>query len=517
MGPSCVIRRRGPYGEMNLHKTPLGLRTSFIWHSWVVAGLLIALASVLRFYGLDGQLWFDEISALRGYRKPFLETLTTFPIFFPNPLYELLAHASLVSFGESAASIRLPAAVFGVGCVLIFYRLAQRCLGPGEAVLAATLLAVSYHHVYYSQDARGYTTYLFFALLATDRLLVLLETMRWRTALTYAAASALATYAHPFGLFVLAGHMLVALPTAWSRRNAGDRVAPTPTQVIATAALGTVATLILYAPLIRDSVAYAFTEARSVGHGPRVLALLPELIEGMRASFGSSPVLLLGVVVGALGASDLFRRCPVALSLLVTPLTISAITIAVLGAGVHPRYFLLALPLAYMVGTRGLTQGLRWLLERVPWLSAKNLFRAQIACAVLITIVACVPLLRYYALPKQDFVGAIREVHDLAGPEDQVVAADLAGRAITGYYDPDFRVVDDLEGLLRVEAMGRRVWVVTTLERPMAERAPELLARLHRQYERVRVLAGSVGDGSLRIYMREMRGTADEEAGPGRR
>jgi 4-amino-4-deoxy-L-arabinose transferase-like glycosyltransferase len=475
--------------------------TRVILHPWFVAGLLLALATALRFYHLDGQLWLDEISALRGYRKPFLETLTTFPVFFPNPLYELIAHASLVSLGESAASIRLPAAVFGVGSILIFYRLAQRCLRPGEAVLAAALLGVSYHHVYYSQDARGYTAYLFFALLAADRLLALLETMRWRTAFTYTAGSALATYAHPFGIFVLVGQIPVALATAWSRRKTGVR--PTPTDVLATGALGALATIILYAPLIRDSMEYAFTEARNATHGPRMLALLPELIEGMRASFGASPVLLLGVVVGVIGAFDLARRRAVALSLLVAPLVISALTIAVLGAGVHPRYFLLALPLGYLVGTRGLVRVVGWLLERVPWLSAENRFRTQIAIAVLVTIVACIPLLRYYSLPKQDYLGALREVRQLAGPEDQIVTADLAGTAITAYYDPHLRVVNRLQDLLEIEASSRRVWVLTTLERVMAGRAPDLLTRLHGQYELVRTLAGSVGDGSLRIYMRE--------------
>ena len=64
--------------------------------------VLVAVSAALRLYQLDGQLWHDEISALRGYRRPFLDTITTFPIFFPNPLYELMAHGSLLLFGENA-------------------------------------------------------------------------------------------------------------------------------------------------------------------------------------------------------------------------------------------------------------------------------------------------------------------------------------------------------------------------------------------------------------------------------
>lgn len=493
---------------MNIFKCPTWSLTGFVSQPWLCVGSLLILASALRFYQLDSQLWLDEISALRGYRKPFLVTLTTFPVFFPNPLYELMAHACLVLFGESALSVRLPAAVFGVAGVLIFYRLARRCLGSGEALLAGALLAVSYHHVFYSQDARGYTTYLFFALLATDRLIALLETMRWRTAFAYAAVSAMAAYAHPFGLFVLLGQMIVAVPTALSRRRAGDRTAPAPVQIIGTAALGGLAVLILYAPLIQDSIAYAFTEARTETHGPRGLALLPELVEGLRAGFGGWPVLILGIVLGVKGTLDLLRRHPVAFSLLAAPLIISTLTMAALGAGIHPRYFLLALPLAYLVGTRGLMQAVRWLLEGALRLSMATSFRAQIVFGVLVAILACFPLLNYYAMPKQDYVGALRGIRELAHPEDRVVAASAAPRTVSGrlvweYYDSNLQVVDGMEDLLQVEAAGRRVWVVTTLERVMSGRAPKLLTHLHRQYRLIRVLPGSVGDGAMRIYVRE--------------
>ena len=72
-----------------------------------------------------------------------------------------MAHVGILTLGESALSIRLPSALFGVAGVLMFYRLARRCLEPAETLLAGVLLAVSYHHISYSQDARGYTTYLF--------------------------------------------------------------------------------------------------------------------------------------------------------------------------------------------------------------------------------------------------------------------------------------------------------------------------------------------------------------------
>ena len=129
--------------------------------------VLTAVAAPLRLYKLESQLWLDEIAALTGgYRRPILEILTTFPGYFPHPLYELLGRVSLVLNGESALSIRLPAALFGIAGVLMFYKLARRLFSPGEAFVATLMIAVSYHHIYYSQYARGYTSYLFFFLAA---------------------------------------------------------------------------------------------------------------------------------------------------------------------------------------------------------------------------------------------------------------------------------------------------------------------------------------------------------------
>lgn len=470
--------------------------------TWLHATLLVSVAAALRFYRLDGQLWLDEISALRGYRKPFLETLTTFPAFFPNPLYELMAHASLLLFGESALSIRLPAALFGVASVIVFFQLARRCLSRGEAVFASALFSVSYHHIFFSQDARGYTTYLFFALLSTDRLLALLEEMKWRTAIVYGVLAALATYAHPFGVFVLAGHMLVAWVVAWSRRGEVGNSGPTQRQILGTAVLGGLATLLLFAPLVSDAVSYALTEARLSGHGPRLLDAVPELLNGLLASFGGWPGLLVAGSVGIVGAVDFGRREPIALALFSVPIVVSGAVVMTLGVGIHPRYFLLALPLGYLVGARGVMLSVRWFAESILHKSSGTSRKVQLAFGLLAVAASCVPLFTYFGMPKQDYVGALRTVRELAAPGDRIVAAAHAGFAYRNYYDPDLAIVTDLKELHLEESSARRIWVVTTLESQMATSVPDLLSHIRGEYERVRYLPGSVGDGAMRIYVR---------------
>lgn len=470
---------------------------------WPFVALLAIVASGLRFYQLNSQLWLDEVSALRGYRKPFLETITTFPDFFPNPLYELMAHGSLLVFGVSAWSIRLPAALFGVAGVLVFYKLARRCVGPSSGELAAALLAVSYHHIFFSQDARGYTTYLFFALLSTELLLGLLDKMRRPLAAGYVAAIALATYAHPFGVFLLLGHMLVALVVAWHRKRRHVDDATTVGQIIGIGVLSGLAILILFAPLIIDAVQYAFSEARESGHGRQVLAFIPELLEGLRAGFGGWPGVAIGVLVAAVGTLDLLRRQPAAFALLVVPIVLSLAAMIALGAGVHPRYFLLALPIGYLVGTRGLMLIVDWVAKHVLRLRPKYVAGLNVGLGVVLVAAACLPLRRYYRYPKQDFLGAMREIRQLAEPEDRVVAAVHAAKAMRLFYDPEYPTADELEELLAVEATGKRVWVMVTLEREMGSHRPEILQHLRDSYERVQYLPGTVGDGAMRIYVRE--------------
>jgi hypothetical protein len=474
---------------------------------WASLALLVIFAGFFRFYRLDTQLWLDEISGLHNYRKPFLEILTTFPGHFPNPLYELLAHASLVLLGESALAIRLPAALFGVAGVLIFYRLARRFSGPREALFAGALFAVSYHHIFFSQNARGYTAFLFFALAATDILLKLIDSMRWHTALAYVGLAAMTTYAHPFGLFVPAGQMLIALPVAWFRRRQGYLTAPAPIHLLAVAMLTNLTILILYAPFIRESIAFSLTAAKTAGHGPRILSLLPELLEGLRAGFSGWPVVILAAAVGTIGTLDLLRREPVALATLVAPLIVAAAVVGTMGLGVHARYFILALPIGYLVGIRGVVLVARTFLEQGLGLPSWRSLQLQRALAVLMVLLAVVPLIRYYTYPKQDYLGALSEVRALAAPADRVVAADLAGHAIRDYYAPNFPVVEDLSDLLHEEATGCRVWVVTTLERVVGADDPLLMTHLHRNYQLIQVLPGTLGDGAMRIYKREPMGS----------
>ena len=139
---------------------------------WILAGVLLA-ALLLRLPGhLDSGLWFDEIWLLvESVRVPFATLFTAFESDNNHPLYSVLAWMSVETLGERAWSLRLPAVLFGAASIGMTWRFALLVTDRWEAALATALLALSYHHVWFSQNARGYTMLLFFTVAATHFLL----------------------------------------------------------------------------------------------------------------------------------------------------------------------------------------------------------------------------------------------------------------------------------------------------------------------------------------------------------
>ena len=93
-------------------------------------------------------------------------------------------------------------------------------------------------------------------------------------------------------------------------------------------------------------------------------------------------------------------------------------------------------------------------------------------------------------------------IDSLAAPGDVKATVAVASRALVRYYNRDFITVRTLPDLEAEEKKGRTVWVVTTLERIVADQDQALLDHIHTQYDRVRVLPGTLGDGQMRIYRR---------------
>ena len=87
---------------------------------------LTLLATALRLFGLDSDLWLDEVVSLVNYfRRSPSAILTAYQSPNQHLLYSVLASISRSTFGESAWSVRLPAALAGIASIPAFFWLAS--------------------------------------------------------------------------------------------------------------------------------------------------------------------------------------------------------------------------------------------------------------------------------------------------------------------------------------------------------------------------------------------------------
>jgi uncharacterized membrane protein len=469
---------------------------------------IILIAAGLRVYGLGSQLWLDEIAAVsNSIRRPAIEIATQWPGPASHVLVELLAHWSIAIFGETPFFVRLPAALFGIAGVAAVYALARQIFARGPALLAAGLLAVSYHHVFFSQDARGYTALiLFFAV--SSRLFLRFATgndIPTLSGLGYTASTTLAAYAHPFGVFIPAAHFLIALfVSAGARTRAEAGSFPLIRYLLFLSAAGLLI-VILYAPLLEPMLSLARMNATTEAEGPRLgFGFLLEVFEGLRAAFFGPVGVAAAGLVGLAGLVAWWRRDRLSVWVLVLPIALQAAAFGALGFGIHPRYFAIALPLVFIVGAYVVFRAVEWALRAAATPDAtRRLATGALLCGLV--LISAYPLLRYYQIPKQDFRGALEIIAREAAPDAVKIGIQSAGSVMNQYYAADYLRVDTLEELTAQEG-GRPVWLVTSLERILKISQPDLYEHIKRNYDLVHGLPGTVGNGTVWIYKRRSAG-----------
>jgi len=142
--------------------------------SWLVYGLLfliILFAAVLRFYKLgEWSFWIDEIytinHAMAHFSSPQLILDNVPPARNWIPVSVILTAQALNVWGVSEWSARLASMMIGVISIPILFFPVRRLFGDWVALISALLLAVSPWHIFWSQNARFYTSILLFYTLA---------------------------------------------------------------------------------------------------------------------------------------------------------------------------------------------------------------------------------------------------------------------------------------------------------------------------------------------------------------
>jgi len=458
---------------------------------------LCLLALGLRLPGLGSGLWFDEIVTLVSFvQQPLQQIVTSYDSANNHIFYSLLAHCSIALFGETAIALRLPALLFGVATVPIFFALARSITSRGEALAATLLLTLSYHHTYFCQNARGYTGYLFFSLLSTALLIRAFADDRPRYWVGFVFASVANLYIHLNGLFVLAAQvagtlMLYVLPAVPHQRQKRWR------RVWLSVGAVAILTGLLYAPVSASIFTFFSTEGHNFGWSLS-LAFLQVVLRDVAPGVTGLTAVLFAIPVGLVGLVSLTRTAPLlAYVMFLPPLLLQGVA-SITGIGTYPRFFLILLPFGILFAVRGLRLVAEW--------SARELFRSPLLehrlfalLVFLAALAAASGLPRLYTLPKQDYVGALAFVASRRAPGEVVAAAYIADRGAR-FYDPTVlsaRTADDLE---KIVARGMPVWLLGTFLADMAVREPRLAALIDAHFREVRRFPGLVGDGTVVVW-----------------
>ncbi|MCS6953505.1 MAG: glycosyltransferase family 39 protein [Bryobacterales bacterium] len=480
------------------------LKSTLSRRDWIALGILTAVALVLRVYQLDSTLWLDEIGTLRDFvRRPFREILTLFPHGNQHMLYSLLGRISTLALGESPAALRLPAVAFGVASLWPLFFLGRRLLGTKYALFSCALLAVSYHHVWFSQNARAYTALLFFVVAATYFWVHALETAQFRQWLAYAVATTGGFAAHISMAFLTAAHVSFWL-------LAGVRQRRLEWRALAAWSLAATWTLQFYSLSLPQFVREGMHEPSPRSEWSDLTWVIAETLANLTRAFTGSLSVALAAVALAYGLWRIWRREPAAGFSMLVPIFLVAFTFAVRQQNLFPRYFFFAMGFAILCVVSGAVEIPRRLL---PGGSAAAHERAAVLLLTAMVVLAAVMVPRCYEAPKQDFTGARDYVEARRRPGEVALTVGLANIALPGYYAPAWHGVETAEELYFWIQSGQGLWLVYTLPTQLRGFHPEMWRLVENHFLVERSFGGTLRGGE--VYVCRLRSGARSETSVG--
>lgn len=477
--------------------------------AFVILSVLTVVGLVLRMFRLNTDLWFDEILMVLDFiRQPFGEMLTSFPSKNQHLLYSILAHISAQWFGESAWAVRLPSVIFGVGSIWALFLVGRHIFDRRVALLSCTLLTLSYHHIWFSQNARGYMGLMLFTTLATW---LWLESwgrgLGWWIA--YGAVTAIGAWVHMTMIFVVAAHGVLYLvwlvaPKLLSARRLEGKQRWYP--FLAWALCGTL-TLQVYALALPEFLGTGIHEVSEPSEWVSLWWLVTESLRSLQLGFSAVIVLLAAGVMVCVGVWGLLRRDLMALASMILPPVFAGVTTLLWSHNFWPRLFFFAMGFGLLIAVNGalqLPQLLRWVIP-AETLSDRSLAKAGLAFAVLMIVASAATIPRCYALPKQNYTGARDFVERNRRSGDAVVAVGLAGVAYEKYFAPTWAAAQTQLELDAARQGHSDVWLVYTIPIQVKAYRPDVWRVIEQDFEVVKVFPGTLGGGEVFVCRQKQK------------
>jgi len=471
---------------------------------WLTAILLLALG--LRLINLNAALWYDEIVSVDTHlRLPWGSMMKSYSMNY-HYLFNLQSKLAIGVFGEENWAIRLPAVIFGVGAVGAMWWLARDIAGAKIAHLTALLLAISYHHIWFSQNARGYTELAFFSTLGMILFLRGMARPSLAIWLTYGVTLALATFTHLTGAFAFAAQGLVWLGAIAA---AAIRQKPVPRQFLFPLigyALGGALTLLLYAPILPSLLETigGVSATSQVDVMQEYQNPLWSLLEGVRTAIGSAgvivPILAASIIfLSILGGVETNGNSPLYTPSVALHIVLTLVLLLTLGMRIWPRFFFADIGFIMLLIVLGVRVVCTWIGSVI---GGRGQFLFALASLAMIAISAGLAF-RNYSAPKQNLAGAFDLVQTTRAADERVFAVGQAAALFTGHFDADWGpILNDTDYQNAKRIQGPMLFVVAFPARSF--RAVPLLDKdTESDMTLVRRFPGTLGDGAVLVFRRD--------------
>lgn len=463
-----------------------------LW-AWAVAAVL-AVAAAVRLPGLQTELWFDEIATLvLSIRQPLWTILTDFPGVNQHPLYSVLAHGVVGVAGEAPWSVRFPAVVFGVVAVWTVWDAGRMFLTRTEALAAAVLVATSSHHVWFSQNARGYTMLAAFTVASTAALLRIAATGERRHYVAYVVCAVAGVYTHLTMAFVLVAHVLT-VGTAWLLGGATAR-RYVPSRLAVMWAVTIVLIAATYAAYVPDLLAtfaeQAPPEAAKVATAGRAAS---DLLNGVTDGFGVIGLLVV-VVAAGVGGLTLLKAQPFVVWLLVSPAIATVGLTALMGQPIRPRFVFNLSGAAALFVAAGASITARAVAARLPAGGPAVYGACLVALLLALAPGAAAALARNAEVPKQNFTASMALLDAAAARGEIVIGAGAICLPLQRFFERPWPCVETHDAWVQELARHQRVLAVHTLIEFWHD--PALVETLARDCRDVQRFPGTLAGGDV--------------------
>ncbi|MBT3517158.1 MAG: hypothetical protein HN465_06195 [Nitrospina sp.] len=319
----------------------------------IILGLII-FAAALRIPTLGSPLIEDEaISFNRYIDVPWQKLIFFYQDTNQHTLFLLISKFFIWVFGETEIIYRLPSFLFGVLSIPLMYRLGLVMkFSRSAAVLAALLMTLSWPHLKYSMEARGYGITIFLVLLVIFSAIQLLNNSRWVWGGVLIGSGFAITMALPSNLFFLGSLTIFTIMGGWfeSEKN---RLNFKRLFWIAIPQLIMFALIAVYFLVIYEQLKYGKDIQPQSLDGKKIF----EITELLVAPWGF--FMYLFFTIGAWRLKEVRERIIFG-SVFLIPMILTVIT----GVVGYARIYIYWLPFIFLLSAYGMTEVIVWLKNK---------------------------------------------------------------------------------------------------------------------------------------------------------